>query len=228
MPIAIEIDKFQVGIIPGNVWRGQERCKRSPLTILLVLIEALERGAELHKVFLAIACQVHQLLLATLQIRWRRFCRYQLSGGKLTRSQVVLVKPGISLFSQNTRNALAIQVDPLIARAIQACGKVFQAVGIDEMNLLIYKRLAIGKFKRWERFSFITCSIRDIPYITGLGDGGQIGGNGIFAISKVGGAHQAMSSAQFRKKMKHEDTLAKPVRSHFETSAKAGKGVRAA
>src|SRR5207248_419975 len=111
---------------------------------------------------------------------------------------------------------------------IQTCGKIFQAVGIDEMNLLIYKRLAIGKFKRWERFSFITCSIRDIPYITGLGDGGQIGGNGIFAISKVGGAHQAMSSAQFRKKMKQEDTLAESICSHFETSAKTGKGIRAA
>src|SRR6266581_9141635 len=100
MPIAVEVDEFQVGIIPGNVWRGQERRKRSPLTILLMLIEALERGTELHKVFLPVAYQVHQLLLATLQVRWRRFCRYQLCGGKLSRSQVTLVEPGVGLFSQ--------------------------------------------------------------------------------------------------------------------------------
>src|SRR2546423_12826285 len=108
MPIAIEVDELQVGIIPGNVWRGQERRKGSPLTILLVLIEALKRRAKLHKVFLSIACQVHKLLLAALQVRWRRFGRYQLYRGKVCISQVAFVKPGLGLFSQNTRNALAI------------------------------------------------------------------------------------------------------------------------
>src|SRR5205085_5250706 len=122
---------------------------RSPLTILLMLIESLQRGAELHQVFLPIACQIRQLLLTALQVRWQRFGWYQLYMGKVGISQVALLKPDVGLFSQNTRNALAVQVDPLIARAIQASRKIFQAASIDEMNLLVYKRLAIGEFNRW-------------------------------------------------------------------------------
>src|SRR5688572_9336755 len=58
-------------------------------------------------------------------------------------AQIWLVEPRVRLFGQNAGDALAIEVDPLVYRAVQADWQVFQADRIELANIILNGGLAV-------------------------------------------------------------------------------------
>src|SRR6185503_19449429 len=113
-------------------------------------LEVARQGStELHDVEPAVAGQVQELL-SPREVR-RRGHRAKLlertesrrrSSG-FDRGDVALVEPGAGLLGQHTRQALAIEVDPLVLHAVETDRQVLEALAIDLADLVVDLRSAV-------------------------------------------------------------------------------------
>ena len=75
-------------------------------------------------------------------------------GSAVDRAEVALVEPGAGLLGEDAGDAFAIQIDPLVARAVQADGQVLQALGVDLLRLSSCTiGLAVLELERRQRFA---------------------------------------------------------------------------
>ena len=134
-------------------------------------------------------------------------------------AQVALVEPGAGLLGQDAGDALAVQVDPLVGRAVEAGGQVLQACRVHLENLILDGCLAVLELERRQRLlevgGVLDAVAHDhglgvVPHVAGLRDranergeaGAALMGELVFdrdglrvvevGVVELGGAHQAV------------------------------------
>ncbi len=143
------------------------------------------------------------------------------TGRSLMRAEVALVEPGAGLLGEDAGDAFAVQIGPLVGRAVHADGQVLQALGVHLLHRVLHDGLGVFELDRRQAALQIAAVV---PLVAGLGDGAQEGVDGVagvggvllVGIGEVGGAHQAIVA----------DALLRPR--NGGTSAPAGRGGRCA
>lgn len=136
MALTGQADPCEMGVLPVESGEGDERDEYLPAFLFQMPEEARRGASKVHQIQMAIACQIHQalptLLLEANRVNGtpRAVCGL---AGLTFRSGV----PVSGLFRQKTRYALAVQIDPLIAGAIESVGKGFQASGFESGEGLV-------------------------------------------------------------------------------------------
>ncbi len=115
MPVAGEVHKAEVGIVPVEGRCGLERHERRPLAVLGAFVVASEGPVELDQVDLPISRQIQELLPRDSCTSQRRLLRYLFDRREASRyrllpvvavnvggAEVALVEPPFSLFAQDT------------------------------------------------------------------------------------------------------------------------------
>src|SRR5262249_20035554 len=72
---------------------------------------------------------------------------------QIHRTEVALVEPTICLFSENSRQPFAIEVDPLVFRTVKSVGQVLQLLRVNFMNSCLDDGLRILELK-WRQRPF--------------------------------------------------------------------------
>src|SRR5262249_15923909 len=121
--------------------------KRPPVGIFRAFVKAANRALHLDKVDVAIASQIEELHATGQSAGWlglhqfRRTKATDRSRAPILEHLIVCAKiafviPGVGLLREDSERALAIQVHPLIASAVQADGQVCQALRVKLPDLL--------------------------------------------------------------------------------------------
>ena len=247
MAVAVEVDQPQVGVLPVHVRTEPEGPEGDPVAVV-ALVEAGDRLAQQHQVLLAVAGQVDDLLAAPAQVRQRGLGGDEPGGGKVRgtgvpgqrragqspggrrdrigvkAAQVALVEPALSLLGQDARDALAVQVQPLVLRAVEPYRQILQAFGVDEMDRLVHPGPAVLEFERGERPLGVGLPVA-LPDIAALRGRGEIGDDGARVVLQVGGADEAGGVAQLLEVVEDQHPPAQSLGSDLETGPKAGEGV---
>ena len=131
--VAVEVDELQVRVAHVAVEARGEGAEGLPAFVVVVLVEAGHRAVQHHQIGLAVAGQVHELRLPAGQgevgfdgdafrtARIRPACFAD-------RAEVALVEPGAGLLGEDAGDAFAVQIGPLVGRAVQPDGQVLQAL----------------------------------------------------------------------------------------------------
>src|SRR5215217_7150898 len=232
MTVAGKIDEPQVGVVPVQPRQGAKGGESVPASVLRTLVKAGYGFIELDQVERAVACQVEKLRAPTVLLGERgflpdEFYRPEPRNGRFqsilafegNRADVALVEPHAGLLGQNARHPLAVQVEPLIARAVQPVRQVFEAFRIDSPDLFLDGCLAVLEFQRRQRFLQIAAF--RLALVAALGNGCDKRGYrvplpevlGVIAdvpIDEICGTYQAVLTnfLLIREVMEHQDALA--------------------
>ena len=64
------------------------------------------------------------------------------------RAEVALVEPGAGLLGEDAGDAFAVQIGPLVGRAVQPDGQVLQALGVDLLHRVLHDGLGVLELDR--------------------------------------------------------------------------------
>src|ERR1041384_3306185 len=157
MAVARQIDELQVGIAKRYIRNGDEGGEGLPAGIGRALEVAGQGPPELHDVELTVAGQVQELLSAREVRRGRHGAklleRTESRGraGGPDRGEVALIVPGAGLLGEHTRQALTVEIDPLVPRTVEPDRQVLEALAIDLADLLVEAGPAVVELDRWQR-----------------------------------------------------------------------------
>lgn len=143
MAVAGEIQEPQVGVIPVDVRQRRKGDELAPEALPVSIVEAGGHGLQAHQFEHAIAVDVHQLRGARRVRGERRKFMHDGARSEAAVAQVRLVVPGARLLTQHAGQALAVEVDPLIAWAPRADGQVLELIRFDEAQRAVDHRLAV-------------------------------------------------------------------------------------
>ena len=149
MAVAVEIDELEVRVAQVAVQARGEGTEGLPAFGLVVLVQAGRRALHDDDVGLAVAGQVHELRAAAqgdVGFEGDDFERGELrlhlfpAVRQLVRdrAEVALVEPGAGLLGEDAGDAFAVQVGPAVGAAIQADGKVLQALRIHVLHRVLH------------------------------------------------------------------------------------------
>ena len=172
MAVAGQVDELEVRVVPvpgsGSDAKGRERL---PALVLGALEEAGRGPAELDEVELPVAGEVEELLPAAARARhgrWRRW-RDQLRAARTSPvAQVRLVEPGVGLLGEDAGDALAVEVDPLVARAVEAEGRFSRLSGSTSWTRFVDHRLGVVELERRQRL--LEVGAVGLAHVARLGD----------------------------------------------------------
>src|SRR5262245_42016016 len=126
------------------------------MPVLIVLEVTRNRAGKLDQTKSSFAAEVDQLLTTTAaKVGHGRLGSDEFDGLKTGRNAAVrarqvadvsLIEPAISLFGEDTWRAFTVKINPLIARAIHPRRQIFDARGIDNVDLLVDLGFGVGKF----------------------------------------------------------------------------------
>ena len=173
MTVTVQVDELQVGVSGIAVKAGSERSKRLPTFFAVVFIQTGCGAVEHHQVRLSVAGQIHELRPAgqrQIGFGCHTFQRCEFDRTLTDRAHVALVEPGVRLLGENTGDAFAVQVGPLIGRAVHTDGQVFQTGGIHFFYCVLHHGLGVFEFDRRQAAFQVTAAI---AFIAGLGNGAQ-------------------------------------------------------
>src|SRR5215217_7729850 len=182
MAVAGKIDEFQAGVTPVQSRQRAKGGKRVPSGIVRALVKAGHGAVELHQVERAVACQVEELLTPPVLLGEggllpNEFCRREPRNYRFRsilsfegdRADVAFIEPRAALLGQDARYTLAVQIEPLVTRAVQPIGQVFEAFGIDLPDLVLDGCLAVLELQRRQRSPQVAAFWSAL--VTGLGNG---------------------------------------------------------
>jgi len=124
-----------------------------------VFVETGHGAIQHHDIGLTVACEIHELRLPPGQgevgfdsdkFDWRQPRLNELRAviADWERAEVAFVEPGVGLLGENPGDALAVQVDPLIAGAIETDGQVLEAFRVQFENTVLDVCPAVFEFER--------------------------------------------------------------------------------
>ena len=96
-------------------------------------------------------------------------------------AEVALVEPGARLLGEDAGDALAVQVGPLVGRAVQADGQVLQACRIDLFHRVLDDGLGVLELDRRQAALQVAAAF---ALVAGLGDGAQEGVDGVAGVAR--------------------------------------------
>ena len=166
MAVAGDVYEPDVGIFGVDIRNGLEPRERLPASGCGALMKTGHRSIELHQFQMAFSGQIEQLL-ATGQCRRHRSGHHHLRCAECSIAEAAFVIPGVGLLRKNAGQPLALQIDPLIAAAINTVGQIFDAFGIDLMDGFIH--LNVGVLELEFRQGFFEVALVRLLHITGLG-----------------------------------------------------------
>ena len=70
------------------------------------------------------------------------------TGAFADRAEVALVEPGAGLLGEDAGDAFAVQIGPLVGRAVHADGQVLQARGVDLLHRVLHDGLGVFELDR--------------------------------------------------------------------------------
>ena len=193
-PSPVRSTNLRLGLSQSEIGQRGEGYKGLPALVFGALVETRGRPIELDQIQLAVAGQIQELLASAADGRERGLLGDPLDGCEtggdglaaalvsgIDRAQVPLVEPAVGLFGEDAGHAFAVEVDPLVASAIQAVGQVLQTLGVDLVKRLVDGRLGVFELQRRQRFLEITAWL---PFVTRLGHREQEGED---RIARAGG-----------------------------------------
>src|SRR4029079_8686772 len=71
-------------------------------------------------------------------------------------AEVALVEPGIRLLGEDAGDPFAVQIDPLVAGAVEAAREGLQAAGVDLADRLLDLCFGVSELQRGQRLLAIT------------------------------------------------------------------------
>ena len=124
MAVAGQIDEAQVRVVAsrrsGSESNGAER---APVAVGGPLVEAGRRAVEVDEIELAVAGQVEQLAATVAEQRGRRSGRHRLDRAEAALTEVRLVEPRAGLLGEDAGDAFAVEIDPVVGRAVDPAGR---------------------------------------------------------------------------------------------------------
>src|SRR6266542_1783382 len=181
--VANQVDKLQVGVARVEIQPRSERAKSVPPLAVIVFKKARRRAVQYYEVQPAVAGQVHKLRPSARRLRaWLH--GHEFDGRELRqrpldailpadidRAEIALVEPCAGLLAQNAGDALAVQVDPLIAGGVETGREILQAAGIQFPRVFVDHGLAVFELQRRQR-TFEVASA-GFALVSALGDRGD-------------------------------------------------------
>ena len=67
---------------------------------------------------------------------------------EIDRAEVALVEPAVGLLGEDAGEAFAVQIDPLIGRAVEAVGQILQTLGVHFANGAVDVGFGVLEFDR--------------------------------------------------------------------------------
>src|SRR5690606_39210033 len=120
-----------------------ERPERLPGLVLRSFVKARSRTCECHEIELTVARQIEELGSTARRPEQGGVRAKHLERTEPTLAEVGLVEPRACLLRQDPGDALAIEVYPLVGRAVDADGQVRRAARIEVPDLVLDLRLAV-------------------------------------------------------------------------------------
>ena len=137
------------------------------------------------------------------------------------------------MFGQHAGETVPIQVDPLVAAAVEPGRQVLQALGSDVVDgeLRGERNFGVLEFERRQRPLEVAIPLADVTVLRGRCHerGNRLSALRVAPIGEIQRPHQAIAADVFLpgKMMKHEDALAQAVRAHLEAGTVGGERVEA-
>src|SRR5262249_9899601 len=176
--VTVQIDELEVRVAHVEVQARGEGAEWLPTLRVIVFIQAGGGAFRDNHVRLAVAGQVHELR-ATAQddvgfegdgfergeLRLHDFAAVgQLDGD---RAPVALVEPGAGRLGEDTGDAFAVQVGPAVRVAVQADGKIFEALRINILDRALHDRFGVRELN-WRQAAPVVAAV--FAAVAGLRD----------------------------------------------------------
>ncbi len=154
----------------------------------------------------------------------------------ISRTQVALVEPPLGLLGQNAGEPLPIQVDPLVARPVEAVGKILQALPVNVVDFFVNGCLGVLELQ-WRQCFLEVTALWHAP-VTGLSRRGDKRSDRVasseivrviadVAVNEICGTHQAVPAHLFLigEVVEHQGSLTQAVGPHLEAGSVGGERV---
>ena len=211
VPVAVEVDEAQVGVVPADRRELLERAERLPVAVVGALVEARARAVVAHEVEPAVAVEVDEAAA-----RERRLARHRLERTEPGVAEVALVEPGARLFGEHAGEAFAVEVDPAVGRPVDARGEVLE-VGVRELaHRLVDLRTAVLELERRQRPAQVAAGVR--PAVAAVRDRGDERADRRLAVGEIGRGDQAVGAdaGLAGEVVEHQDAAAQAHRPDLE------------
>lgn len=149
--VAREIDEAQIGVAPVDVRQRQEGNVLRPPSSCIAFMEAWRGRLELHDIDRAVAVEVQQVLPALRQGATGGQGRHIARGRKAAGAEVRGVAPCAGFLTEDTRQTLAVQVDPKIAGPLQSNRKADHTILRQRADLGVDFGAAVAELQRRHR-----------------------------------------------------------------------------
>ena len=161
--VTVEVDEAEIGIAHVAIGARDERTEGLPACVVIMLVEARCRAVEHDEIEPPLAFQIHPLRLCrrdartkpgrdALERRERRLWpRDAILLDPIYRAEIALIEPSVGLLRQDSRQAFALEIDPLVGLAVESFGEILNALRVELAHRRIDRRRRIGKLKRRQR-----------------------------------------------------------------------------
>src|SRR5262249_13434675 len=135
--VSVGVEEAQVGIVEVDLGPGREGDEGPPPPLRGALLVAWAGGVEADEVLAPVAGEVHHLLAPAAEAGHRGPRGDHLDGPEEAVAAVALVEPGAGLLREHPREPLAVEVEPLVVRAVEADREVLDALALDVAHLVV-------------------------------------------------------------------------------------------
>ena len=216
--VAVQIEAFR-STSRIEMRGGLERRERTPtVCVRVVLTKSGGVAVEKYEVRVAVLVEISGDVSAW---QLRRMIRDQLLRPEPPVAEIALEVPGVEVFAQQPRQALAVEIDP--ARAVaKTFGNVLEGDGLDIRERPTRCRGVVGKSERWSRAGAAHARVTSYACMR---EREKRGAGRIVVVLKVERADERRFGAQRSQVVKKEEATAPAMSANLEARPIGREGI---